>query len=205
VQRDPGCLGGVDETVVAGPPLGALGGFALQGLGGQGQLRDMVLRLAAENPSSGHRRVQGELVCLGHPIAASTVWKFLNQAGIDPAPRRTGPTCKQFLTTQTHAVLACDLFTVDTVLLQRIYVLFFIELTTRHVHVVTVTTHPTGAWVVQQARNLLMDLDTRVDDLRFLLRDRDAKSTAVFDAMFTAAGIGVPEKPTTSSSGKRIR
>ncbi|WP_245719038.1 hypothetical protein [Micromonospora rhizosphaerae] len=114
---------------------------------------------------------------MGYPVAASTVWKILNQAGIDPAPRRSGPTWKQFLTAQAHTILACDFFTVDTVLLKRIYVLFFVEITTREVHLGAVTAHPTGAWVTQQARNLLMDLDQRAASLRFLLRDRDKKFT----------------------------
>ncbi|GIH10345.1 hypothetical protein Rhe02_84120 [Rhizocola hellebori] len=159
------------------------------------ELRLLVLRLAAENPTWGHRRMQGELARLGYQIAASTVWKILRQAGIDPAPRRSGPTWKQFLTTQAHTILACDFFTVDTVLLKRIYVLFFIELATRQVHITGVTAHPTGAWVTQQARNLLMSVDQRADGLRFLLRDRDAKFTAAFDTVFTAAGIDVLKTP----------
>jgi hypothetical protein len=111
-------------------------------------------------------------------VATSTIWKILNQAGINPAPRRSGPTWKQFLTTQAHTILSCDFFTVDTVFLQRIYVLFFVQIATRQVHIVGVTAHPTGAWVAQQARNLLMDLDQRAAGLRFLLRDRDTKFTA---------------------------
>ncbi|MEV4140917.1 integrase core domain-containing protein [Dactylosporangium sp. NPDC049742] len=171
------------------------------------ELRALVLRLAAENPTWGHRRVQGELACLGFQIAASTVWKILHQAGVDPAPRRTGPTWPQFLTAQAHTILACDFFTVDTVLLRRIYALFFVELATRQVHIVGVTAHPTGAWVTQQARNLLMSLDQRADGLRFLLRDRDAKFTAAFDAVFTAAGIDVlrtpPQAPQANAYAER--
>ncbi|MEV0136621.1 integrase core domain-containing protein [Dactylosporangium sp. NPDC050688] len=160
------------------------------------EVRDLVLRLAAENPTWGHRRVQGELARLGHRIAASTVWKILHRAGVDPAPRRTGPTWQQFLTAQAHTILACDFFfTVDTVLLKRIYVLFFIELATRQVHIAGVTAHPTGDWVTQQARNLLMNLDQHASRLRFLLRDRDTKFTAAFDVVFTAAGIDVLRTP----------
>src|SRR6266545_2968328 len=143
------------------------------------QIRELVLRLAAENPLWGHRRIHGELVGLGYQVAASTVWNILHRAGVDPAPRRSGPTWKQFLTAQAHAILACDFFTVDTVFLKRIYVLFFIQIGTRQVHVAGVTAHPTGAWVAQQARNLLMDFDRRTAGLRFLLRNRYNEADAL--------------------------
>jgi putative transposase len=140
-------------------------------------------------------------------VAASTVWKILHHAGVDPTPRRSGQTWKQFLTAQAHTILACDFFTIDTVLLKRIYVLFFVEIATRQVHIAGVTAHPTGAWVAQQARNLLMDLDGRETDLRFLLRDRDTKFTAVFDAVFAGAGIDViktpPQAPRANSHAER--
>ncbi|WP_244219218.1 integrase core domain-containing protein [Micromonospora arida] len=158
-------------------------------------------------PDLGHQRIQGELAGLGYQVAASTVWKFLHQAGIDPAPRRSGPTWRQFLTAQAHTMLACNFFTVDTVLFKRVYVLFFVEIATRQVHVVGVTAHPNGAWVAQQARNLLSDLDQRVAELRFLLRDRDTKFTAAFDAVFTAAGIDVimtsPQAPRANAFAER--
>jgi len=170
-------------------------------------IRALVLRLARENPSWGHRRIQGELAGLGYPVAASTVWKILHQAGVDPAPRRSGPTWRQFLTTQARSMMACDFFTVDTVFLQRIYVLFFIELATRRVYLAGVTPHPTGAWVAQQARNVLMDIEDRVDRLRFLLRDRDSKFTAAFDAVFTAIGTEVirtpPQAPRANAIAER--
>ena len=113
--------------------------------------------MATDNPAWGHRRVQGELVRLGHPIAASTVWQILHDAGIDPAPRRSGPTWKQFLTAQARGILAVNFVHVDTVLLRRLYALIVIEHGSRRVHLADITSNPGGAWTTKAARNFLMD------------------------------------------------
>ncbi|WP_446220001.1 integrase core domain-containing protein [Micromonospora sp. IBHARD004] len=154
-----------------------------------------MLRLAEENPTWGCRRIQGDLIGFGYRIAASTVWKILTQAGLDPAPRRSGPTWAQFLSGQAEGILACDFLHVDTIGLARVYVLFLTEIGTRRVHLLGATANPTGAWVAQQARNLLMDMGERVSRFRFLIRDRDTKYTGVFDEVFTAEGIEVLRTP----------
>ena len=162
-------------------------------------IRALVLQMARENPRWGYRRIQGELVGLGHPVAASTVWKLLKDAGLDPSPRRAGPTWSQFLRTQAHAILAVDFAHVDTVFLRRLYILLVIEHGRRRVHLAGITAHPTGAWVTQQARNLLIDLGARADQFQFLIRDRDSKFTTAFDAVFAGAESGSsaprPEPP----------
>ena len=164
--------------------------------------------MSRDNPAWGHRRVQGELARLGHPIAASTVWQILHDARIDPAPRRAGPAWKQFLTTQARGMLAADFAHVDTVLLRRLYALIVIEHGTRRVHLAGITTHPDGAWTTQAARNVLMDLGQRSASVKFLIRDRAGQFTSSSGAVFTAAGIRIlaspPQAPRANAICERI-
>jgi transposase len=171
-------------------------------------LKRLVLRLAQENPRWGHRRVQGELARLGHRIAPSTVWEILHAAGVDPAPRRTGPSWREFLTAQAEGIIAADFFHVDTITGRRLYALAFLEHRTRKLHITGVTAHPTAQWATQQARNLASDLGRRVESLRFVLRDRDRKYTGSFDAVFEAEEmemlLGAPQAPRMNAHCERV-
>jgi putative transposase len=148
----------------------------------------LVLRMARENPRWGCVRISGELRKLGIRVSATTIRSLLRRGGLGPAPRRGGPTWMQFLKAQAEGIVACDLFTVETIWLKTLHVLFFIQLSTRQVTVAGVTARPDAAWVTQQARNATMDLNDRGVSISFLLRDHDAKFTRSFDDVFGSEG-----------------
>jgi transposase InsO family protein len=152
-------------------------------------IRALVLRLVAENPSWGYRRVHGELLTLGVKVAASTVWEILREAGIDPAPDRAGTTWTQFLRSQAEALLAADFIETITLTGTRMYILAVIEHASRRIRILGATPHPTAAWATQVARNLVMDLDDAGCRVTYLIRDRDGTYPAGFDEVLTDAGI----------------
>src|SRR5262249_35869888 len=154
-------------------------------------IRVLVLRLARENSGWGYRRIHGEMLVLGVKVAASTVWEILTDAGIDPAPQRTSDTWAAFLRSQADAILAADFFETVTLTGTRMYVLAVIEHATRRVRLLGATAHPTAAWVTQAVRNLAMELQDAGCRARFLIRDRDGKYPAAFDAILADTGIEV--------------
>jgi transposase InsO family protein len=159
------------------------------------EIRDLVLRLARENPRWGYTRIVGELKGLGMTISATTVRAWLRTAGLGPAGKRGEGTWREFVRAHRQSLLATDFFTVETIWLQRLYVLFFIELGSRRVHVAGCTPTPSAAWVIQHARQLAWTLAERSEPMRFLIRDRDQKFTDRFDDVFRSDGIEVVRTP----------
>ncbi|MEU4245762.1 integrase core domain-containing protein [Actinoplanes sp. NPDC026619] len=154
-------------------------------------IRRLVLRLARENSTWGYRPIHGELLVLGVKVAASTVWEILKDAGVEPAPERTGSTWAAFLRSQAHAIIAADFFETTTLTGAKLYVLAVIEHATRRIRILGVTAHPTAVWVTQTARNLVMDLEDTGCQVKHMIRDRDGKYPALFDQVLADAGIDV--------------
>jgi putative transposase len=169
-----------------------------------GEIRELVLRLARENPRWGYQRIAGELNGLGLSVSATTVRKILREAGLGPVGERAGLSWRTFLRAQGASILAVDLFTVETIALQRLYVLFFIELASRRVHLAGCTATPTGAWVTQQARQFAWTLHERPSPFRFLIRDRDSKFSRDFDTVFAGEGIEIIRTPVRAPKANAI-
>jgi putative transposase len=162
-------------------------------------VRELVLRMAKDNPRWGYVRIQGECRKLGIQVGASTIKRLLLREGLGPAPRRVGPSWSEFLRSQAEGILACDFFTIETIFLRTFYVLFFIEIATRKLHVMPSTRNPDAAFVTQQARNFVaFDLGERDEPMRFLIRDRDSKYTCSFDEVFRSEGAKVILTPIRS-------
>jgi putative transposase len=163
------------------------------------QVRELVIRMAKDNPRWGYVRIQGECRKLGIRVGASTIKRLLLGEGLGLAPRRMGPSWSEFLRSQAEGILACDFFTVETMFLRTFYVLFFIEIATRKLHVMPSTCNPDAAFVTQQARNLVaFDIGERDQPVRFLIRDRDSKYTCFFDEVFHSEGAKVILTPIRS-------
>ena len=159
------------------------------------EVRALIVRLASENPGWGYRRIRGELLGLGHDVSATAIRAVLRRRGVPPAPRRGGQDWPAFLRAQARGVLACDFLTVESIRLQVLHVLFFIELGTRRVFLTGCTEQPTAAWVAQQARNVAWDLAEAGLRPSLLLRDRDAKFPPAFDGVFASEGLSVARTP----------
>jgi putative transposase len=158
-------------------------------------VQQLIVRLATENPRWGYQRIKGELLRLGVRVSATAIRTTLRRHRLDPAPRPTTTTWRAFLQQQAAGIVACDFFTVETVWLRRLYALFFLELDIRRVHLAGVTTKPDGAWVTQQARNLLLAVEEHGRRVRFILRDRDAKFCRSFDDVFRSESADVVVTP----------
>ncbi len=168
------------------------------------ELQELVIRLASENPTWGYLRIKGELRKLGHTLSASTIRRLLRKKRLPPAPRRGGMAWGDFIRAHAGTVLACDFFTVDTVLLRRIYVFFFIELSTRRVFLAGCTAHPNGDWVTQQARNLSWRIGDGALSPKILIRDRDSKFVPSFDEIFRSEGIEMVKTPPRSPRANAV-
>jgi transposase InsO family protein len=168
------------------------------------EVRELILRLARENPRWGYRRITGELIGLGVQISATGVRNVLAGAGVGPAGQRGGVSWREFIRGQAQSMIACDFFTVDTISLRRIYVLFFIEISTRRVHLAGLTEHPDGAWSTQQARNFVFSLAERERPLEFLIRDNDGKFSSAFDTVFNSEGIRVIHTPVRAPKANAV-
>ena len=178
-------------------PLGRVGRPPLSA-----ELREVALRLARENPRWGHRRICGELAKLGFRVSPTSIRRLLARAGLEPAPRRSSPSWREFLRTQAATIVACDFFTIETVLLRRFYVFFFIAHRSRRVWLAGCTANPSGAWVTQQARNLGLDFSEA--GVRFLVRDRDGKYSGPFDEVFRSEGIRIVKSPVRAPKANAI-
>jgi putative transposase len=159
------------------------------------EIRALVLRLARENPRWGYQRIVGELAGVGQRVSATTVAKILRQADISAAGARAQLSWHEFLRTHAASIMACDFFTVETLSLRRLYVLFFIELGTRRVHLASCSANPDGLWTTQQARQLAWSLAERPTPIRFLIHDRDSKFSRAFDQVFKSEAIEIIRTP----------
>jgi putative transposase len=164
------------------------------------EIRELVLRLARENPRWGHRRICGELAKLGLQASPTSVRRLLARARLDPASRRAGPSWREFLQAQAASIVACDFFTVESVFLRRYYALFFIAHASRRVWFAGCTKNPSGAWVTQQARNLGLEFSEQ--GARFLIRDRDSKYSGPFDEVFRSEGVRIVKTPVRAPKAK---
>jgi putative transposase len=159
------------------------------------EIRELVLRLARENSRWGYERIVGELAGVGVRVSATTVAKILRQAGVSPAGARARLSWREFVRAHADSIIACDFFTVETLWLGRLYVLFFLELSNRRVHFAGCTANPDGRWTAQQARQLAWSLSERATPARFLIHDRDSKFSRAFDEVFHSEGVEIIRTP----------